>query len=104
MVKIDVGDLKMARELLCFAQSAIKAYPHKMHNQEAQMDRLQRMIDQIDVLRPLGVDGKHGSLHTLYCGCDYVNQLLMRTPVALEDVEELLKGIPVGFKYPNILD
>lgn len=30
---------------------------------------LQDLIDQIKVYRPIGPDGKHGSLHTPFCGC-----------------------------------
>lgn len=30
---------------------------------------LQELTDKIDILRPLGSDGKHGDLHTEFCGC-----------------------------------
>lgn len=68
MVMIDVGDPKMAREMLCRAQNALIHY--KGGFSESEIARLGKMIDQIDVLRPLGPDGKHGNRHTDNCGCD----------------------------------
>ena len=60
--------LKLLRETLCIAQSAI-AESHvnwcKSHG-----NRLQRLINEIDRHRPLGADGKHGDLHTETCGCE----------------------------------
>lgn len=53
--------LKMIRETLCVAQSAVG-----VHNRE----RIQRMINEIDRQRPLGPDGKHGDRHTATCGCE----------------------------------
>lgn len=29
-----------------------------------------RLIDVLNLHRPLGVDGKHGTLHTPTCGCE----------------------------------
>lgn len=52
---------KMLRETLCLAQSVITS---KMH-----LDRIQQLIDECDRHRPLGIDGKHGNLHTPTCGC-----------------------------------
>lgn len=67
------GDLKMTREALCAAQSALieraragvdaDRVPHWV-------ERLQAIVGAIDVERPLGPDGKHGDLHTSGCGCD----------------------------------
>lgn len=67
MASIPIGDLKMARETLCTAQHAVATmYP----TEDSHITRLQRMIDQIDVQRPLGPDGKHGNRHTPTCGCE----------------------------------
>ena len=61
--------LKMIRETLCVAQSAIGLLPKPMDDRD-HIDRLQRMISDIDRQRPLGRDGKHGDKHTLLCGCE----------------------------------
>lgn len=62
MVMIDVGHPKMARETL-FGILA----DDRLSNEDA--IRIERMIDQIDVHRPLNPDGKH-TMHTPTCGCD----------------------------------
>lgn len=74
MTSIDVGELKMARESLCRMQHALTKVPYR--EAERDMARLQGMIDQIDVLRPLGPDGKHGDRHTPWCGCEGVTQYI----------------------------
>jgi len=61
--------LKMIRESLCVAQSAIGQLPSPLDD-KSHIDRLQRMINEIDRQRPLGPDGKHGKRHTLLCGCE----------------------------------
>jgi hypothetical protein len=63
---------KMLRETLCSAQAAIGARPFDEHRKRADLDRLQRLINECDRHRPLGVDGKHGDRHTPTCGCDTV--------------------------------
>lgn len=72
MVHIDVGDPKMAREMLCFAQSAIMAFENWNAQTESYLARIEKMVDQIDVLRPIGPDGNHGDRHTKFCGCEDV--------------------------------
>jgi hypothetical protein len=61
--------LKMLRETFCVAQR----FCGQTGRQEWQrhMDRLQRLIDDIDRQRPLGPDGKHGDGErcTPTCGC-----------------------------------
>jgi hypothetical protein len=57
---------KMLRETLCLAQSAMLSLPVSRHH----VARLQRLINECDRHRPLGPDGKHGSLHTPTCGCE----------------------------------
>lgn len=68
MSTLEVEDsLKMLRETLCLAQSALNyALPH----QDQHAARLGRLINDIDRQRPLGNDGKHGNLHTDTCGCE----------------------------------
>lgn len=58
---IPVASLKMTREALCAGQTYVNSH---------QSERIQAIIDQIDVHRPLGPDGKHGNLHTPTCGCE----------------------------------
>lgn len=65
---------KMLRETLCVAQSGIAELIRKGQTQagdtmQGHMDRLSRLIDECDRHRPVGRDGKHGSLHTPTCGC-----------------------------------
>lgn len=60
---------KMLRETLCVAQSCISNGPDDPRKRE-HLDRLQRLIDECDRHRPLGVAGKHGDLHTPTCGCE----------------------------------
>jgi hypothetical protein len=55
------GDLKMLRETFCVAQTGLS---------KAHIARLQGLINQIDVYRPLGPDGKHDQRHTATCGCE----------------------------------
>lgn len=75
MTMIDVGDLKMAREALCAAQSGLDGSGMGKALSLEQSLRIEKMISQIDVLRPLSPDGKHGTLHTSYCGCDSVEHI-----------------------------
>lgn len=61
---------KMLRETLCVAQTCI-GYFGDLRARE-HINRLQILLDECDVHRPLGSDGKHGNLHTETCGClDY---------------------------------
>jgi len=64
------GTLKMVRETLCVAMTAIgqSSVADQIH-----VERLQRMIDEIDRQRPLGPNGTHGNRHTLTCGCEDKN-------------------------------
>lgn len=58
--------LKMIRETLCVALIGFdESEASRRH-----IDRLQRLIDDIDRQRPLGPDGKHGDQHTETCGCE----------------------------------
>lgn len=66
---------KGVREALCAAQSALY---DRANSAGTGVDvsrilewtaELQYMIDQIDQVRPLGSNGKHGDWHTGRCGC-----------------------------------
>jgi hypothetical protein len=77
MVKLEVENLKRLRESLCVAQSGIsQAYAvgesHSLQSEYAMshIRTIQEVLDQIDILRPLGPDGKHGNRHTEFCGCE----------------------------------
>lgn len=63
------GSLKMLREHLCSAQSLSSLLPSNV-SIVSYMDDLQQLINQIDTMRPLGPDGKHGDRHTQHCGCE----------------------------------
>ena len=69
MTSLFVGNLKMLRETLCVAQTRIGLHETSTRRDE-HVQRIQRLIDEIDFHRPLGVDGKHGNLHTPTCGCE----------------------------------
>lgn len=84
-----VPSLKMLREALCLAQTAltqlteITITANRFDTETAQLllaharlrsKNLQTVIDAIDVQRPLGPDGKHGDNHTTHCGCDKVGR------------------------------
>lgn len=60
---------KMLRETLCVAQSTILAGRFDVGRQPEHVARLQVLIDALDVMRPLGPDGKHSDRHTPSCGC-----------------------------------
>jgi hypothetical protein len=60
--------VKMMRETFCFAQFAVNQIGGARSKEHS--ERLQRIINTCDELRPLGPDGKHGYLHTPNCGCD----------------------------------
>jgi hypothetical protein len=60
---------KMLRETLCVAQARIGNSPYDESRKREHIYRLQRLIDECDRHRPIGTDGKHGSRHTLICGC-----------------------------------
>jgi hypothetical protein len=59
---------KMLRETLCVAQTHVGLSGDSRAREH--VERLQRLIDQCDRHRPLGVDGEHGERHTLTCGCE----------------------------------
>jgi len=66
-------DLKMTREALCAAQSAL--FDRARSGTDVQrvpgwVDRIGKVVNLIDEHRPLGPDGKHGNLHTATCGCE----------------------------------
>jgi len=69
--------LKMLRETFCVAQTAIgqlgdprRDDPQDRAERNADIDRLERVIAEIDRQRPLGPDGVHGDRHTDTCGCE----------------------------------
>lgn len=70
---IPVSSLKATREALCAAQSSLGERARAgidVDRVPQRVDRLQALIDQIDVHRPLGPAGTHGALHTSTCGCE----------------------------------
>lgn len=71
MTTLNVPDSpKMLRETLCHAQAWIANGDPDDARARWHIARLQRLIDECDRHRPLGLDGKHGDLHTDTCGCE----------------------------------
>jgi hypothetical protein len=62
--------LKMIRETLCVAQTAVNHVPGFASRATWDTALIGRIIAEIDRQRPLGVNGKHGDLHTPTCGCE----------------------------------
>lgn len=74
---------KMLRETLCLAQTALNLMgDHTGQYMTDHVAHLQKLIDEIDVIRPLGPDGKHGDgvRCTLMCGCSGRARLWTLTP------------------------
>lgn len=70
---VEASELKMLRETLAEAQASVRTddqSPQTYRDRLVHVDRLQALIDQIDLHRPLGPDGKHGDRHTPTCGCE----------------------------------
>jgi len=65
---LQISNLKTLREFMCKTQHKVYAEPGGPESYEAKM--ISELIREIDRLRPLGSDGKHGKLHTYYCQCD----------------------------------
>jgi hypothetical protein len=61
---------KMLRETLCVAQTRVGNSSLDNNRKHEHIERLQRLIDACDVMRPLNTDGKHGDNHTDTCGCE----------------------------------
>lgn len=59
---------KMLREALCAAMSALCLQAGTRADRHVAV--LGRLIDDCDLHRPLGPDGKHNDLHTATCGCE----------------------------------
>lgn len=62
--------LKMIRETLCVAQAWLGRSMLSPPSKKLHVERIGRLIADIDRQRPLGPDGKHGDLHTDTCGCE----------------------------------
>jgi hypothetical protein len=69
---IEPADLKMTREALCAAQSALYRVANGMDVDRLPhwVERINSLIRGIDERRPLGPDGKHDDRHTPHCGCE----------------------------------
>jgi len=77
---------KSLRETLCVAQTALGVMGDITGIKRAAIEHhasmLQRLINQLDELRPLGPDGKHGDGErcTLSCGCEGRTRTWSLTP------------------------
>jgi hypothetical protein len=66
--------VKSVRETLCVAQAAVAKSRRPDPGVPGHVQRLGRLIAECDRHRPLGTNGKHGSLHTATCGCEGVSE------------------------------
>ncbi|UTN92074.1 HNH endonuclease [Arthrobacter phage Darby] len=90
-IELEILSVKSLREDLCVVQSALSMYPSG--DQKSRIERIGRIINQLDVMRPLGSDGKHGKRHTENCGCDFPDP----TPEQeLEYLDRIIAGLPEG--------
>ncbi len=70
---LTVDDVKMLRETLSLAQSALGVWGRMGMDRDRvprHIERLGGLIAQLDAHRPLGRDSKHDDRHTPTCGCD----------------------------------
>jgi hypothetical protein len=63
-------DPKTLREYMCSAQGIVNRSQYDAGGKARISDVLQQIIAECDRHRPLGPNGKHGSLHTETCGCE----------------------------------
>jgi len=82
MVMVDVGTPKMAREHFAVIQTIVAQEDIFQQNVPAQ-NMISNVLEQLDAHRPLGIDGKHGDLHTDTCGCEGHEGLRSAPVVAL---------------------
>lgn len=70
MAMIEIESPKMLREALCKAEFALSR--DGMHDSLTPYEKeiIRKTIAAIDLVRPLGSDGKHGGRHTDNCGCE----------------------------------
>lgn len=89
MIVLSVDGLKMLRETLCRAQSALGSFllVEELSYVPEDIKRIQGVIDQIDAMRPLGSNGRHGDLHTPDCEC-FPPEGFYRVPVRFCTVPE----------------
>lgn len=70
MTVLRVNNIKTLRETLCRAQSNVLHRQHDLAAITTDVENLQALINEIDIWRPLGPNGKHEDRHTPHCGCD----------------------------------
>jgi hypothetical protein len=63
---------KMIRETLQMALGALASGNTSSGAFDTEIARIVRMIKYIDMIRPVGSNGKHGNQHTPLCGCEDV--------------------------------
>ena len=83
--KLVIDNVKMTRETLCVAQHAINSA--WTPNRNTHSARLDRMIEELDRMRPIGPDGKHGNRHTDECGCEDELYARQRANAVAKDAE-----------------
>lgn len=69
-LEIPASDVKMLGETLRRAQVLATRRTYDMSSIPDDVVRLGQLIRECDRHRPLGSNGKHGTLHTTTCGCD----------------------------------
>ena len=62
--------VKMQREALSYAECALLNFYPAGSQRDMYAKIIADMIVEYDRKRPLGIDGKHGDLHTKECSCE----------------------------------
>jgi hypothetical protein len=103
----DRDTLKMLRETLCRVQGDAASYWHEYGSTDdriqVHIERLDRIIEEIDRQRPLGADGKHGNRHTATCGCEVSAIMCGGTPTqhdraVVAAFEEGMQSVPQTYR------
>lgn len=80
MLLIEPKDLKMVRQMLCSAQGDMThdcwypLTPEADAVTDSQVALIQKLIDRIDIMRPINSEGEH-KWHTPHCGCDSISHI-----------------------------
>jgi DnaJ-class molecular chaperone len=70
MAQVEVGNVKTAQEMFRLLEGAVqRGEVHGVHSRQSMEAMIHSVLRQLDHMRPVGPDGKHGMLHTGNCGC-----------------------------------
>jgi hypothetical protein len=91
-IELEIESVKGLREDLCVVQSALAMYPSG--DQSSRIQRIQALLDQLDIMRPLGSDGNHGNRHTEVCGCDLPE---LTAAQEIDIMDRIISGLPARY-------